>query len=260
MRKIVLLTSVAIVTLGTIGISRAECTTEEMICGEHCCATLDNGILTISGSGTMYNYSSACNDARAAAECNGNGNPPPWENYYDDIRVIKFSETSSITNIGNKAFIRAINLTELDIPDSIESIGYKSFKYADLNSISMPDTITGVGHQSLGYNSDQLSNLNIICKGDVTKCQSLFKKYSYSSDHDIIDLSGNVIAATYEQCDGQYFWNGISCVREPDISKRACCPVCADLDGYCSRIRYTLPEADAATSDDNENMIEWIFE
>ena len=30
--------------------------------------------------------------------------------------------------------------------------------------------------------------------------------------------------------------------------------------GYCYRKRYTLPEADAATSNDNENMIEWIFE
>jgi hypothetical protein len=30
--------------------------------------------------------------------------------------------------------------------------------------------------------------------------------------------------------------------------------------GFCTRKRYTLPEADAATSDDNENMIEWIFE
>ncbi|MBR1399764.1 MAG: hypothetical protein IJ564_06305 [Alphaproteobacteria bacterium] len=32
--------------------------------------------------------------------------------------------------------------------------------------------------------------------------------------------------------------------------------------GYCKiiKLRYTLPEADAATSNDNENMIEWIFE
>ena len=33
-----------------------------------------------------------------------------------------------------------------------------------------------------------------------------------------------------------------------------------NLDGYCYRVRYTLPEADEATSNDNENMIEWIFE
>ncbi|MBR1399454.1 MAG: hypothetical protein IJ564_04695 [Alphaproteobacteria bacterium] len=33
-----------------------------------------------------------------------------------------------------------------------------------------------------------------------------------------------------------------------------------EIDGYCNRIRYTLPEADDATSDDYENMIEWIFE
>ena len=33
-----------------------------------------------------------------------------------------------------------------------------------------------------------------------------------------------------------------------------------DIYNECLRKRYTLPEADAATSDDNENMIEWIFE
>ena len=33
------------------------------------------------------------------------------------------------------------------------------------------------------------------------------------------------------------------------------------LDGECvAKLRYTIPEADAATSNDNENMIEWIFE
>ena len=33
------------------------------------------------------------------------------------------------------------------------------------------------------------------------------------------------------------------------------------VDGECvGKLRYTLPEADAATSNDNENMIEWIFE
>ncbi|MBR3661879.1 MAG: hypothetical protein IKN67_01210, partial [Alphaproteobacteria bacterium] len=33
-----------------------------------------------------------------------------------------------------------------------------------------------------------------------------------------------------------------------------------EIYGFCERIRYSLPEADAATSNDNENMIEWIFE
>ena len=33
------------------------------------------------------------------------------------------------------------------------------------------------------------------------------------------------------------------------------------VDGECvGKLRYTIPEADEATSNDNENMIEWIFE
>ena len=58
----------------------------------------------------------------------------------------------------------------------------------------------------------------------------------------------------FEQApEGCEFWTANGC------SKCSNSNFSLDYD-YCYRKRYTLPEADAATSNDNENMIEWIFE
>ncbi|MBR3662531.1 MAG: leucine-rich repeat domain-containing protein [Alphaproteobacteria bacterium] len=197
-----------------------------------------------------------------------------WHNNATEIAF-----NGNVRVIGYRAF-EYNNFTELKLPETLKTISNQAFYGNNLTSLVIPDSVTSVEHYAFHedttmqnvYMSDNLENLgtlypfgswqrpNIICKGDVEKCKSLVKGIKdYLADQPA-GLDKYVVAATYEQCDGQYFWNGIGCVREPDVSKRACCPVCADLDGFCSRIRYTLPEADAATSDDNENMIEWIFE
>ena len=209
------------------------------------------------------------------------GNRAFWHN---GAREVVFN--GNINNLGSGSF-EFNNLTSVDLPETLKNISSQAFYGNRMTSIVIPDSVISVGNYAFNqwttllnvYMSDTLeslggiikgkfytfypfgngTDLSIICKGDITKCQSLLKKYRPNNSNTEIDLSGNVIAATYEQCNGQYFWDGISCVREPDESKRTCCQVCADLGGYCSRIRYTLPEADAATSDDNENMIEWIF-
>ena len=236
--------------------------------------------------------------ANAAFAGKGNNPSNDYEEYYtnasfdkitidgnfDTIGSLAFWHTGAnkvvfngnVTNINARAFEQN-NLTSIDLPESLEKIGEEAFHANPLTTLVIPDSVTSFGSygsstlvnvtitdtlESLGtrYPFGSNSNLSIVCKGDIEKCRSLVKKYYNNNFSTEIDLSGIVVAATYEQCDGQYFWNGIGCVKEPDISKRACCPVCADLDGYCSRVRYTLPEADAATSNDNENMIEWIFE
>ena len=53
---------------------------------------------------------------------------------------------------------------------------------------------------------------------------------------------------------------GNECVLEGD-SDAECGAGFEKVNGVCvGKLRYTLPEADELTSDDNENMIEWIFE
>ena len=80
----------------------------EGICGDSLTWVLDvNGILTISGTGEMTNYSSGT---------------APWYSYSDKIKSLILSD--GITSIGQYAFYNCTTLTgDLVIPDSVTSIG-----------------------------------------------------------------------------------------------------------------------------------------
>ncbi len=89
---------------------------------------LDTGKLTISGTGTMYNYY----------------DDQPWYNYKDDITSVVIE--NGITSIGNNAFYNCTSLTSITIPDSITSIGGSAFEGCKgLTSITIPDSVTSIG-------------------------------------------------------------------------------------------------------------------
>ncbi|MBP8593666.1 MAG: leucine-rich repeat domain-containing protein [Ruminococcus sp.] len=81
-------------------------------CGDHVywCFESDPGKLTISGTGTMYDYVY---------------DTPPWYNYKGDITSVKIE--NGITSIGNGAFYNCTGLTSITIPDSVKSIGGDAF-------------------------------------------------------------------------------------------------------------------------------------
>ena len=81
-------------------------------CGDNLTWELnDEGVLTISGTGKMKNYSSDSNQ--------------PWASYRDQITSVEFPD--GLTTIGNYAFRLAENLTEVTLPDSVVSIGDHAF-------------------------------------------------------------------------------------------------------------------------------------
>ena len=69
----------------------------------------DNGVLTISGKGKMYDYSSL--------------NGAPWHDY--DIKRIIIGD--GITRIGGYAFFNCSALTSVTIPNSVTTIGEYAF-------------------------------------------------------------------------------------------------------------------------------------
>ena len=261
-------------------------------CGDNCDWSFDtvSGALTVSGSGNMNDYTHYEEEKTYYTTA-------PWGKYKGQIKSIDVSGLSnigayafsdpgsqlnnvnisdSVTYIKDHAFWDANSLSSIDLPDSLVSIGDSAFAWDRLTKIIIPDTLQTFGSRNLGYYAEgnrDAENIEIICRGNNESCKklsSLLEQYYYytetrdANDNGIYarkDISNRMTLAQAEDCSSlNYFWNGIGCVREPDVSKRACCPVCADLDGFCSRIRYTLPEADELTSNDNENMIEWIFE
>ncbi|MDR1698250.1 MAG: leucine-rich repeat domain-containing protein [Prevotellaceae bacterium] len=93
-------------------------------------ATLDNGTLTIRGTGAMRNWTSW----RA-----------PWYDIKDDIENLVIEE--GVTTIGNFAFYECYGLTSsVIIPEGVTSIGEAAFGCCFyMPSVSIPNTVTTIG-------------------------------------------------------------------------------------------------------------------
>ncbi len=100
-------------------------------CGDNLTWTLDeNGTLTISGTGEMYNYEY---DSTA-----------PWSNHSDEIKSVVIE--SGVTSIGSSAFSNCTALTSVTIPDSVTTIGSYAFSGCTaLTSVTIPDRVTSIG-------------------------------------------------------------------------------------------------------------------
>ena len=99
---------------------------------------LNNGTLTISGTGAMPDYGDQWNDdGRYMAY-------PPWYEYRASIRTVVIK--IGVTSIGDWAFWECSNLTSITIPNGIKSFGNRAFSGCEsLISIHIPDNITGIG-------------------------------------------------------------------------------------------------------------------
>ena len=76
-------------------------------CGNDLTATLINGVLTITGTGAMYDYSG--------------GNMPPW--YGIRTAITKVVLGDGVTYIGKQAFFDCTNLNTITVPTSVVSVG-----------------------------------------------------------------------------------------------------------------------------------------
>ena len=151
-----------------------------------------------------------------------------------------------VTSIGAHAFVGETNIVNIRGMENIKKVGASAFYHAfSLNSINMPNveeigSYAFVGTKSLiyaGFNPDKITFYgdDIFRDSKISKCVSHGECGS---------------------CGDKFVQAGVGCVDN-----------CFDgyyptNQGYCKiiKLRHTLPEADEATSDDNENMIEWIFE
>ncbi len=116
MKRKILLLLLAVASLGTMHAAVINGT-----CGDNLTWSLDTeeGRLTISGTGTMYNWEYGTS---------------PWFEYNYYIADILLPE--GLTYIGDYAFGWCSNLTSIELPSSVTSVGESAFYYC--NSLSSP--------------------------------------------------------------------------------------------------------------------------
>ena len=100
-------------------------------CGDNVTYSLDTstGVLTISGTGKMTDYS--------------------YHNYspfYQNTNIESVSIEDGVTSIGESAFDSCTSLTSVTIPDSVTSIGSYAFEdCSSLTSVTIPNSVTSIG-------------------------------------------------------------------------------------------------------------------
>jgi len=91
--------------------------------------TLCDGVLTITGTGEMANWST---------------NNVPWKNYKTDITSVSIED--GVTSIGTCAFYQLTNLTSVSIGTSVTTIKGDVFAgCTSLTSITFPNSVTSIG-------------------------------------------------------------------------------------------------------------------
>ena len=103
-------------------------------CGDNLTWTItEDGTLSISGTGAMYDYS--INELNYA----------PWYEIRNSIKSIQISD--GVTYIGEAAFYGSRKATNVSIPDSVTSIGARAFAESSIENVKLPDCLTHIPDQ-----------------------------------------------------------------------------------------------------------------
>ena len=196
---LVLLTALTLLPLGALADDNNKC-------GENLTWEFADGILTISGTGEMYDYSE---DYLA-----------PWSEHCVEITNVTISDgvtsigdnafhscsalsmvtfMGGLTRIGSGAFAGCEALRDFDFPYSLETIGANAFSECNgLVDVSIPDSVQSIGSQAFslceGLQSVYLPpTLTIIPDGIFTDCTHL-------SNVDIPDTVTEIGANAFLRC------------------------------------------------------------
>lgn len=129
----------------------------------------DDGVLTITGKGEMYDYSYT-----------------PWS--YDDLTRVIIG--NGVTTIGKNAFVGRSSLTSVTIPNSVTTIGSGAFSECiDLQKVNIGNSVKYIGEYAFDYctNITQISSEAVVpptCESGVftdinkSKCKLIVPKNS----------------------------------------------------------------------------------
>ena len=149
--------------------------TEGGSAGENLHWSFENGTLTISGTGAMYDWETP--ESR------------PWNHLYDQVSAIVLNE--GVTTIGSWAFNGMANAETLILPSTLERIGLFAFVSCEnLTDLDLPQGLLSIGQQAF-YLCTGLTEVTIpgtvtfLDAGIFDGCTALKRAYLEKSVADV---------------------------------------------------------------------------
>ena len=224
MKKIIsLILSVAMLLTITSGLNlTAYADVQTGKCGENVTYSLDTstGVLTISGTGDMADYSVSDNSPFYSKS---NINSVSIEDgvtsignyaFYYCKNLTSVTIGNGVTSIGDYAFYCCYGLKSVTIGNSVTSIGDYAFRYClSLTSVTIPDSVTSIGNYAFTL-CTRLTSITIpnsvtsISDGAFAECYSLKDVYftGSQSEWSKIHIGSNNQYLTNATI--HYNWNG----------------------------------------------------
>ena len=93
------------------------------------------------------------------------------------LNEVKFPDT--LTEIDTGAFLGCSSLTEVKLPETLRTVGQYAFTGTAMTSVTVPDSVTSIGYGAFGYADETTPVDNFLIIGSYNS-----QAYVYSKDYD----------------------------------------------------------------------------
>ncbi|MGX8692263.1 MAG: extracellular solute-binding protein [Clostridia bacterium] len=172
-------------------------------CGDELTWVLDGNVLTISGTGDMWDYTAE--------------SPAPWDPYNESIQTVVIED--GVTSIGDAAFFRCYYVESVSIPEGVTTIGYYAFQVCThLKAVTIPASVTLIRRSAFA-----LSGLEAIHVAEGNRAYMSMDGVLFNADGTTLIYYPNGKAGEYTVPDGvaviensAFSCSGLTAVSLPD--------------------------------------------